>query len=521
MTTPRIDEFNPYPSYQPGQKEAITRILECLDGGKRLVTLNAPTAAGKSLDLYVLGKVLSQDYDIDRVVYTTPLVALVNQLETNEAFRLMPVLKGKRNYPCEWLGGWYTADDCPFDTWGQAAKAMWALDPENQGKPCVGCEYHQKRQQFMESSFGATTLARYMVDPGIRNSCSAILIDESASLEKTLVDRSTLVLPEEVDINNLRESLVVYGQKLAEKIEIVAGEIEALLQGSSVNTKDLVDRQRLRKRLDSELGKCSKVLGHIDNKTPHIIDRERKFRILEGTTEFKRMIDGLELVVLASGTPCTEIFGIDHVSVDIQHPIPLENRRCYYYPVGAMSYQDRAETAPKMAEAIERLHGKYGKKTMVHCGAYNVARLLFDHMTPEARKITVLQGDRTREEDKERFLAAQGERIMLSVYFTEGLDLKGPDYPMNLIAKLPFENIKDEFVAARNELDGGRRYNMNVAVAVMQAAGRCTRSITDYSETYILDKSWQGFLNRNKRLFQPWFLASLMKIRSLEEVRRR
>lgn len=50
---------------------------------------------------------------------------------------------------------------------------------------------------------------------------------------------------------------------------------------------------------------------------------------------------------------------------------------------------------------------------------------------------------------------------------------------------------------------------MNTAVATMQAAGRTTRSINDYSQTFILDASWQGFFNRNKKLLQPWFIASL------------
>lgn len=514
MTDPKIDEYNPYPSFQPGQKEAITQILALWESGKTVIELNAPTASGKSLDLYVLGKVLSQDFGIDRVVYTTPLVALVNQLENTDAFRLMPVLKGKRNYPCKLRGGWNTAEDCPFETWGQATKAMWAANPVDEGKPCSNCIYYTTRQRFMESKFGATTLARYMVDPAIRDSCSAMLIDESAGLEKTLVDRTTLKLPDEVDIKDLRASLVVYAQKLDESIASLEDQIEEHLKADLVDFNGLVALQKSKRKLDRDAKKCSKILGHIDNKTPYIIDSERQFRILEGKTEFTRLIDGLDLVVLASGTPATDIFETDYESVSIQHPIPVKQRICYYYPVGSMSYQDRASTAPKMAEAIEILHDRFRKKTMVHCGAYNVAKLIFESMSPACQNITILQDQAEREWDKDRFLRAN-EAILLSVNFTEGLDLKGPEYPLNIIAKVPFENISDEYVRARNELDGWKRYNINAAVAVMQAAGRCTRSPADFSETYILDRSWQGFFNRNKKRFQPWFVAALTPIKSI------
>jgi hypothetical protein len=137
--------------------------------------------------------------------------------------------------------------------------------------------------------------------------------------------------------------------------------------------------------------------------------------------------------------------------------------------------------------------------------------MLYERMPAKARKLCILQRQDDREGCKEEFLEAK-QAIFLSVNFEEGLDLKGPDYPLNIIAKVPFENIGDEFIKARNERDNYKRYNMHAAVAVMQAAGRCTRSVSDFSETYILDSSWQGFFNRSKRLFQPWFVAALKKV---------
>lgn len=491
-----LQKYNPFPSFQSGQAEAIAQILGHFENGQKVVELNAPTAAGKSLDLFVLGRILSEKMGV-RVVYTTPLVALVNQLENEPAFGAMPVLKGKRNYFCgpmsEVLGRDITADDCPYESWEDAIEDC---------SSCAQCPYRIAYKKFMDSGFGATTLARYQMPGAVRDETVILLVDESAGLEKVLIDRATLKIPDRINLNNLSENLRRYYHELEVEIEKLTREVSL--------EKDLAKKVALnqeKNKLGRESRKCVKVLAHIEKGHPYIIDRERKFRLLDGRSEFEDMIEGLQYVVLASGTPTTQILTNNYKSVVIQHPIPVERRICYYDPVGSMNFKERQTTAPKMAQRINELHERFGKKTMVHCGAYVVAQMIYDSMPN--KDICILQDQSDREGSKNKFLTTEGQAIFLSVNFEEGLDLKGPEYPLNIIAKLTFENIADEFIKARNERDNYKRYNLNTAVATMQAAGRCTRSVKDYSETYILDASWQGFFNRNKRLLQPWFIASL------------
>ena len=491
-----LQKYNPFPSFQSGQAEAIAQILGHFENGQKVVELNAPTAAGKSLDLFVLGRILSEKMGV-RVVYTTPLVALVNQLENEPAFGAMPVLKGKRNYFCgpmsEVLGRDITADDCPYESWEDAIEDC---------SSCAQCQYRIAYKKFMDSGFGATTLARYQMPGAVRDETVILLVDESAGLEKVLIDRATLKIPDRINLNNLSENLRRYYHELEVEIEKLTREVSL--------EKDLAKKVALnqeKNKLGRESRKCVKVLAHIEKGHPYIIDRERKFRLLDGRSEFEDMIEGLQYVVLASGTPTTQILTENYKSVVIQHPIPVEHRICYYDPVGSMNFKERQTTAPKMAQRINELHERFGKKTMVHCGAYVVAQMIYDSMPN--KDICILQDQSDREGSKNKFLTTEGQAIFLSVNFEEGLDLKGPNYPLNIIAKLSFENIADEFIKARNERDNYKRYNMNTAVATMQAAGRTTRSINDYSQTFILDASWQGFFNRNKRLLQPWFIASL------------
>jgi Rad3-related DNA helicase len=53
--------------------------------------------------------------------------------------------------------------------------------------------------------------------------------------------------------------------------------------------------------------------------------------------------------------------------------------------------------------------------------------------------------------------------------------------------------------------------DVRVATAIQQAAGRATRGPEDFSETWILDSSFESFYRRNHNLFQPWFKEALRR----------
>lgn len=500
-----IDKYNPYESFRPGQKEAITQVLEAFDRGDKVVELDAPTASGKSLDLFVLGNIFTQEMGIEKAIYTTPLVSLVDQLGDNSMFRGMPILKGKRNYPCELVPGAY-ADECPFKHYGDAMKYCRSHLRDD----CLHCAYQADRNVFKDAKFGATTFARYLVDPMCYMPCEVLFVDESARLEKTLVDRSTFKLPPSIDISNLRDSLMEYSVELGETIQNISDRLAELQKAATMgrSLEEAAQTQRELTKLERIQARCDRAVAHIDAHHDYIVDRERQFRLLMGKSEFDKLCIGLRLIVLASGTPTTELFCDEYSKVVIQHPIPISQRKVYAWPVGSMSYKDRAATIPKMARMISRLHEKFRRKTIVHCGAYTIAEGLYDELPRETQAVAILQDRMDRERGKNRFLRAS-EAVFLSVEYTEGLDLAGEKYPMNIVAKIPFENLGDEFVKARNTRDGFQRYNTFAAIELMQAAGRCTRAIDDYSETYILDGAWKWFFNKNKKLFKPWFVASL------------
>ena len=263
----------------------------------------------------------------------------------------------------------------------------------------------------------------------------------------------------------------------------------------------------------------AQAIARIVSEAPEsfVIDgKTRAFKLISGREQFREFIMGTQAVVLASGTPCTQLLEDDYVTICAPHPVDVERRRVYYDPVGKMNYQEREKTIDIMAERIVELHQKYNRSTLIHCHSYGIADRLGEAIRDlDVRAMWVMP--REREQSIERWKAAE-DACLMSVACEEGLDLAGEKYPLNVIAKVPFLPYKsDEWTEKRkasdNLLPAERRWeNVSVALAIQQAAGRCTRGPGDFSETWILDASFEFFYKRNYNLFESWFKDALCKV---------
>lgn len=510
-------------------------MLKLWSDGNKILELNAPTASGKTLDLYIFGRILEKEYNTKKVIFSSPQVTLIEQ---GNLFNL-PKLVGKRNYKCLGLPE-CTAEECPF-----------TAKEEGFGS-CDRCSYRRAKAAFKMQDFGAVTLSRYLVDPSIYSKTKCLLIDESSELENILLDKATISL--ELDLNkiikkkSLKDKIAdvqhyldsfdvkPYLKERSSKLHTEVSKLstqcidyrkEIFREGRHPNSSE-IKRLKTIQRTYNEYHRneisCEEALRYIDLEVPYclvanteevwnptlrrkIVDIVPYFKLLDSHIVFGELISNLECVVLASGTPTTSLVTSKHKSVVVKHPIDVERRLIHYDPVGSMNYACREQTAEKMAIRIKQLHDTYSQKTIVHCGSYAVAQLINEHLCRLHPNI-VLQEPGWREQallDWQK----RDDSIFLSVRYEEGISLDGPHYPMNIIAKIPFPNMTDAWITKRNKLDNWNWYNIVTAVLVQQACGRTTRGPDDYSETHILDGSFGSFYNRNKHLFMTWFSDAL------------
>lgn len=98
----------------------------------------------------------------------------------------------------------------------------------------------------------------------------------------------------------------------------------------------------------------------------------------------------------------------------------------------------------------------------------------------------------------------------MSVAQDEGISLDEDKARWQIIAKASYPFIGDERVSYRlNELGDWQWYNNSAIIDLQQAVGRGMRSKDDYCVNYLLDSSFKTLLNKNKQLFEDYFLESV------------
>jgi len=550
-------KFNPYGQFRNGQFEAIREMSDAIERGDRVINFNAPTAFGKTLGLVILSRHLLSRGVIKRAIYTTPKVDLVNQIRKSSIYNI-PTIVGKRNYPCPFLGTMedvseINANDClySFGKWRHTKECSGCEKekshiPENAMSSCNTCPYMLDMDRFIGAPLGATTIDRFKFDPMCRSNVDLLVIDESASLEDKLYNFGQIKIPVDdtgvkkgMQSKPLIECLKRWGEILVDDEEELSRRKDQYSIALNDNHFD-VDVRSLYKAVSAELEsvqrnirKCEEVISLVESGTPYILvdddvdpgvakryrqkygkDYPQKivFKLLDASGLFWKFVSGISHIVLASGTPTTDLIVDEYTNIVAPHPIPIDRRLIYYRPVGAMSAKERSATIPRMIEKIAEIHDIYHKNTLVHCHSYEIARNIGDGLKKFKAKVpnVVVQTSLTRKSSYESWLKMH-DAVFLSVDYEEGIDLKGEQFPVCIVAKVPYPYLGDAWVSAKNKLDGWQWYQWNTIVNIEQACGRCTRDVEDFSSTYILDSNFGKLMNNSgtRSKFQPWFLEAI------------
>lgn len=529
-----LNQFNIYPTYFKGQEESVRSLLKNIylsftgQTNNKVSELASPTGSGKTIINRAVGKAVLELFPdrVNRVIYTTPLRNLVMQI-ANEKDLEIPTVMGRANYPCCTLGMGMNADSCPYRT----AYLIKMRPPE-----CKQCEYLYKKYLFKTEAIVGSTLDFFLYNrrrklkqdqPG-----DFVIIDESASLEDKLLNQFGIKLPECVDIDNLVPSLHDWMLILQEEQLIYEEQLDSIghliNNGNKKILKEIQDITKALNKVERKQMTCTNVISMANNPDDYLIDSDRKFKLIRGKWPFNGLVKSVEYIIMSSGTPTTSLLTSHFDRVEAPHPIPRDRRLVYYSPEGKMSRSNQEKTIPLVAKRIMAIHTEYPKKTIVHAHSYELAKKIRDAIVtinPAFSKIVLLQEKKdavtngdfygNRDVSLQKFLTYKGQMIWISVGFDEGLSLFGDEYQRNIIAKVPYPSLGDQWVIKRNAVDIkeiglDKWYRLATAVNIQQAAGRCTRKPKDFSKTTILDANFGFFYSQNKSLFESWFKDALV-----------
>ena len=98
--------------------------------------------------------------------------------------------------------------------------------------------------------------------------------------------------------------------------------------------------------------------------------------------------------------------------------------------------------------------------------------------------------------------------VLVSPSMVYGIDLKDDLARFQIIVKLPFLPLGSKRIKQLFDIDK-EWYENKMLNAVVQAAGRSTRSKNDYSSTYILDGNFINVVTRAKNKLPKHFIERI------------
>lgn len=185
------------------------------------------------------------------------------------------------------------------------------------------------------------------------------------------------------------------------------------------------------------------------------------------------------------GVPCT-------YSMSTPSIFPEHNRPVFFYSSApALSVHSTYADFSRQAEYIRRIAAFHrGQRGVILTASWSHARALAQLL--REYPIYLPDQDAPRPQQVRRFLDSPAGTIAISPSFWEGLDLRDERCRFIIIAKVPFLSLGDPVVRRIIHRPGGRDwYDCQAAIKVVQGLGRGVRHPEDYCHGYILDANWR------------------------------
>jgi Rad3-related DNA helicase len=504
------------------QITALEEIEEAFDGGARVVFVDAPTGSGKT----VIGEATRQMLDA-RALYVCSDKGLQDQFV--EDFTYAKVLKGRANYETE-LRKDRTAEDCTAS--GPQSKCMFCSSRPR-------CPYQVARTEAAGADIAVLNTA-YLLAAANGNKSpfsgwDLAILDEADVLEGALSgyvsfgagDRVIATVGMKPPIKGARKpTLVKWLREFDEATRgYVNGNIErlgakeikrlrALAGEAKVVANEIEAEIALEQADDEESGRWIRDYDGMGERglllKPVMVSRYGSRYLWRHAKRFLVMS-----ATIISSDAMAEDLGLvlDYETVTVPMTFPVENRPVVFAPVADVTYKNQDEAIQRLAHAIAKIADAHpNDRILVHCVSFKLAHALMElvdyQLRPLTRKLVTHAGKgkgMSRDEALREYRRVPAA-VLFSAGMERGVDLKGDDCRVQIIAKMPFEPLGDKVTSARLHLPGGQTwYAIQNVRKLVQMTGRAVRSADDYAETWILDGQFGRVWNRDRALFPEWW----------------
>lgn len=484
---------------------AVLKQVQDVWGKSDVIVIRAPVGSGKSPLAQTIAAWATQDKHTAAIL--THRVSLQEQYKRD--FPTIPTLMGKSRYTCP--GNEYSCADM-IDMFGDCNGA--------------GCVYTQAKEAAKAAKVAVMNYHIYTYLPDKRN---AIICDEFHRVFDILSEMYSLKLWAHKD--KYPKGMSTAGDVavwLEGRIKVLGKEIGRLKplakedKEVAKQLKEATDQQKKFTRLIAGL-QTAPANFFLEHKKDFYRGQEKdclqvRPTSLQNLPPILWRSSGIQKIVLMSGTSNEQdikklgLEGMRISYINSANPIPKERR-----PVDAswgvnMSWEYQDKNMPVLAERIQTLAITHiDTKGLVHL-TYGMAEKLKRYLKGDR---FLWHDNKNREEVLQRYLESKEPVVLMACGMSEGLDLAGPEFGWQVIAKVPYPSMADKLIAKWASEDSPW-YNWMTARTIEQQVGRICRGPDDFGKTYIVDlafgnipKKRPGFVQRAHKLFSKDFLESI------------
>lgn len=498
-------------------------ILDLLSAQERFLLLSAPPGVGKSpINISVASGLQA------RTLYLTANKSLQTQLaEFSEPPTHLFDIRGHSNYPCASFS---------FDHDDELA------DFECEARSGGVCYYRQDIEKLLPLQLVSTNYHNWIHlhlcdDPNRLGSFDLIICDEAHNLLDLLTEKASIILNSNMIARNLVECLprgvpkldtiLAYSSWANDVLPSIDARIKTR-RHNGASKKELLALAKLQRtftRLSSE---------PLTNPDDWLLTATKRYDVKLVPLDISRYAEeyifrGSSKVLLTSATITRDdakdlgIAATDLHYLEVDSPFPVERRPIYYFPTNPPAKIDsRATEMSKRLWTNQIIHiimNHLNSKGIIHARSYERAAYIHSKLIAfEGIRELISRGELSIFiHDKQNFASVVSEfksssvpAVLISPSIEEGYDFPQDLCRWQVIAKVPFLDLRDEITAARKARDKSYPDRMT-ARSIIQSAGRGMRSEDDFCETFIIDAHWSYF-QRKIELFPAWFRKAFKRI---------
>jgi Rad3-related DNA helicase len=516
---------------RPAQARLLAELAEAFDDVQRddhapcVFLVEAPPGVGKSHVAMTVARWSGNAYLL------TSQKLLQDQYE-REFGSDIHVVKGRENYHCE-----------RYPT--TRVSTAQGLCRRRRGPPCQ-CPYVRAKAAARAGAIFCANTAYFLTLRQWRREQlerrRVLIVDEAHTLESQLASVFTLAvsreqmrawfgaeLPHHDAADDYRDVLADHRVRLEAEIALLDQELDAfempagsetfLTMPPSPRELDLLSRRDTAEQL------LARLTFFLDSPAQEWVVRHRDggaglelMPLSVAPMAAQLLFDAADVVVLSSaylGHPggVADCFGLqrDHVrTFSAPSPFSLGRRPIVYRPAGRLSRATLEELEPAVFAEVGRILARHrAEKGLIHVPSYAAAdRLMRDVAATaplEHRRLMLIESAAAKPRALEVHRTSRLPTVLVSPSLREGVDLPDDELRFQIITKIPYPDLGDPWVAARQKRDP-RWYAIETAKALVQAYGRACRHADDHGVTYILDGQFKSFLAHYRPLLPSWFL---------------